>query len=211
MTKYCYFYEDHGHDTNDFLELGNQIEEAQKSRKLSHLVKGIKRARQKPQTPNGLKPSIKSLRIDSKVLLVGFSREHSWPIGEIGKGTKTIREVSFEDIKGILSYTDLEDKIIVNSKYPEHTVIIGKQLPANFKDRLQDLLRSNADVFAWTHADMTRIPRTIMVGGKPFNTKHKLNEYKHMKPVKQKKHVLGPDRNAAAYKEVEEIMKEGIL
>ncbi|GJT10045.1 hypothetical protein Tco_0857087 [Tanacetum coccineum] len=26
----------------------------------------------------------------------------------------------------------------------------------------------------------TRIPRTIMVGGKPFNTEHKLNEYKHM-------------------------------
>ncbi|GJT25330.1 reverse transcriptase domain-containing protein [Tanacetum coccineum] len=30
-----------------------------------------------------LKPSIKSLRVDSKVSLVGFSREHSSPIGEV--------------------------------------------------------------------------------------------------------------------------------
>nr|GEV59167.1 hypothetical protein [Tanacetum cinerariifolium] len=67
----------------------------------------------------------------------------------------------------------------------------SKQLPTNFKEKLQDLLRSNVDVFAWTHADMTRIPRTIMVGEKPFNKEHKLNEYKHVKPVKKKKHELG--------------------
>nr|GEX45823.1 reverse transcriptase domain-containing protein [Tanacetum cinerariifolium] len=38
-------------------------------------------------------------------------------------------------------------------------------------------------------------------GRKPFNIEHKLNEYKHIKPVKQKKHGLGHDRNAAACKE----------
>ncbi|GJZ70256.1 hypothetical protein Tco_0633806 [Tanacetum coccineum] len=30
-----------------------------------------------------LKPSIRSLRIDSKTLLVGFSGEYSWPLGEV--------------------------------------------------------------------------------------------------------------------------------
>nr|GEY00639.1 reverse transcriptase domain-containing protein [Tanacetum cinerariifolium] len=30
-----------------------------------------------------LKPSIRSLRVDSKISLVGFSREHSWPIEEV--------------------------------------------------------------------------------------------------------------------------------
>ncbi|GKF97472.1 hypothetical protein Tco_0293293, partial [Tanacetum coccineum] len=58
---------------------------------------------------------------------------------------------------------------------------------------------------------MTRIPRTITVGGKSFNTEHKLNEYKHIKPVKKKKRGLGPDRNETSCKEVEELMKEGIL
>ncbi|GJY33108.1 hypothetical protein Tco_0417577 [Tanacetum coccineum] len=84
-------------------------------------------------------------------------------------------------------------------------------MPADFKERLRDLLRSNANVFAWTHTDMTRTPRTIMVGGKPFNTEHKLNEYKHIKPVKQKKRGLGLDRSATTCKEVEELTKARIL
>nr|GEZ11046.1 hypothetical protein [Tanacetum cinerariifolium] len=43
MSKYCHFHEDYGHDTNDFRQLRNQIEEAVKSGLLSHLVKGIKK------------------------------------------------------------------------------------------------------------------------------------------------------------------------
>ncbi|GJR48846.1 reverse transcriptase domain-containing protein [Tanacetum coccineum] len=58
---------------------------------------------------------------------------------------------------------------------------------------------------------MTRISRTITVAGKPFNIEHKLNEYKHIKLVKQKKRGLGPDRNEAACKELEDLMKAGIL
>ncbi|GJZ39367.1 reverse transcriptase domain-containing protein [Tanacetum coccineum] len=58
---------------------------------------------------------------------------------------------------------------------------------------------------------VNRIPRTIMGGGKPFNTEHKLNEYKHIKPVKQKKRGLGPDHSAMAHKEVEELTKERII
>nr|GEU41101.1 DNA/RNA polymerases superfamily protein [Tanacetum cinerariifolium] len=86
-----------------------------------------------------------------------------------------------------------------------------KKLPKHFKGRLQDLLKANADVFAWTHADMTGIPRTITVKGKSFNTEHKLNEYSHVKPIKQKRRGLGPDNNTAACKEVEELTKARIL
>ncbi|GKE39450.1 hypothetical protein Tco_1462855, partial [Tanacetum coccineum] len=229
-----------------------------------------------------LKPFIRSLIVDSKVLLVGFSGEHSWPIGEVpleitigdspftrtktlnfvivrsnslhnllfrrtamqkmgiivsmihdaikfhtprkigiilsiyepdkvGEGQKKLRETSTEVTKGVLSCTDAEERIIINDKYLEHMVIIGKQLPTNSKEKLRDLLRSNVDVFAWTHVDMTGKSRTIMVGGKPFNTEHKLNKYKHIKSIKQKKRGLGPDRSQAACKEVEELIKAGIL
>ncbi|GJR32226.1 retrovirus-related pol polyprotein from transposon TNT 1-94 [Tanacetum coccineum] len=66
-------------------------------------------------------------------------------------------------------------------------------------------------VFAWTHADIIGIPRTIMIEGKPFKTEHKLNEYSHIKLIKQKRQGLGPDRNTSACKEVEELTKAGIL
>ncbi|GKC08121.1 hypothetical protein Tco_0999731 [Tanacetum coccineum] len=62
----------------------------------------------------------------------------------------------------------------------------------HFKERLPSLLRTNADVFAWTYADMMGIPRTITIDEKPFNTEHKLNEYSHIKPIKQKRGILGP-------------------
>ncbi|GJS33209.1 reverse transcriptase domain-containing protein [Tanacetum coccineum] len=194
--------------------------------------------------------------MDSKILLIGFSGEHSSPIGEVpleitignspnlrtetlnfvvvraikfytprgfgtvfstyepdkvGEGSKRLRETSTEVTKGVLSCTNAEEKIISNDKYPEQMVIIEKQLPTKFKEKLRDLLRSNVDVFAWTHTDMTGIPRTIIMGGKPFNPEHKLNEYNHIKPVKQKKRGLGPDRSKASCKEVEELIKAGIL
>ncbi|GJT79646.1 reverse transcriptase domain-containing protein [Tanacetum coccineum] len=126
---------------------------------------------------------------------------------KIKEGMKKVRETPPVSEKGVFSCTTTEEKVVANNKYPEQTVAIGKQLPEHFKGRLRDLLRANADVFAWTHANMTGIPRTITVKGNPFNTEHKLNEYSHVKPIKQKRRVLGPDRSTAACKEVEELTK----
>ncbi|GJT21474.1 hypothetical protein Tco_0891411 [Tanacetum coccineum] len=47
ISKYCYFHEDHGHDTNDCRQLRSQIKEAVKSIQLSYLVKGIKKEKAK--------------------------------------------------------------------------------------------------------------------------------------------------------------------
>ncbi|GJY53730.1 hypothetical protein Tco_0445394 [Tanacetum coccineum] len=107
---------------------------------------------------------------------------------KVREGLKNIKEASPINIQGILSCMNVEERIIVNDKHPEQTVIIGKQLPENFKEKLQNLLK-----------------------GKPFNTEHKLNEYCHIKPIKQKRRGLGPDRSTSACKEVEELMKAGIL
>ncbi|GJV22497.1 hypothetical protein Tco_1371517 [Tanacetum coccineum] len=127
------------------------------------------------------------------------------------EGPKRARKILATNKERVLSCVNAKEKIIVNDQYPDQTVTIGKQLPEHFKKELQNLLKSNADVFTWAHADMTGIPRTIMVEGKPFNTEHKLNEYSHAKPIKQIKKGLGPDRNMAACKETEELTKAGIL
>ncbi|GKA79921.1 reverse transcriptase domain-containing protein [Tanacetum coccineum] len=86
---------------------------------------------------------------------------------------KKVRETPPSSTKGVLSCTKAKEKVVNNDRYPEQTVTIGKQLLEHFKERLRDLLGSNADVFAWTHVDITGIPRTIMVEGKPFKTEHK--------------------------------------
>nr|GEV13967.1 reverse transcriptase domain-containing protein [Tanacetum cinerariifolium] len=93
-------------------------------------------------------------------------------------------------------------KVCLQSGYEEFPLLLWSA---------EDLLRFNTDAFSWTYADMTEIPRTIMVGGNLFNTEHKLNEYKHIKPVKQKKWGLALEQNEAASKEVDELTKAGIL
>ncbi|GKG06141.1 hypothetical protein Tco_0326227, partial [Tanacetum coccineum] len=97
---------------------------------------------------------------------------------ETDEGTKRARKIPAINEERVLSYVNAEEKIMVNDKYPDQMVTIRKQLPEHFKKELQNLLKSNADIFAWTHADMTGIPRTVMVEGKPFNTEHKLNANK---------------------------------
>nr|GEU72896.1 reverse transcriptase domain-containing protein [Tanacetum cinerariifolium] len=125
--------------------------------------------------------------------------------------TKKARRTVIINKERIPSREDTKEKIVVNEKYPKQMVTIKKQLPEHFKKELRNLLRANADIFAWTHADMIVILRTIMVDGKPFKTEHKLNEYSHIKPIKQNKRSLDPDCNASACKEAKEFMKTGIL
>ncbi|GKC31888.1 hypothetical protein Tco_1039182 [Tanacetum coccineum] len=132
-------------------------------------------------------------------------------IDEANEGTKRARKIHATNEERVLSCVNAKENIIINDRYPYQTVTIEKQLPEHFKKELSNLLMSNANVFAWTHANITGIPRTIMVEGKPFNTEHKLNEYSHVKLIKQNNRGLGPDRNMAACKETEELTKVGIL
>nr|GEU73865.1 reverse transcriptase domain-containing protein [Tanacetum cinerariifolium] len=59
---------------------------------------------------------------------------------------KKLREASLKIMKGVLHCVDAKERIVVNDKYPDQMVVVRKQLPTNFKKKLQDLLRSNADI-----------------------------------------------------------------
>ncbi|GJR79393.1 hypothetical protein Tco_0150178, partial [Tanacetum coccineum] len=61
---------------------------------------------------------------------------------------KKLKETFQEVTKGILNCVDAEERVVVNDKYPEQTIVNGKQLPTSFKKKLQDILMSNVDVFA---------------------------------------------------------------
>ncbi|GJT25448.1 reverse transcriptase domain-containing protein [Tanacetum coccineum] len=67
---------------------------------------------------------------------------------ETDEGTKRARKILATNEERVLSCVNAEEKIIVNDKYPYQTVTIRKQLPEHFKKELQNLLKSNADVFA---------------------------------------------------------------
>ncbi|GJV38600.1 reverse transcriptase domain-containing protein [Tanacetum coccineum] len=104
-----------------------------------------------------------------------------------------------------------EESLVLNDQYPEQTIAIGRQLPTKTKIKLQELLRTNIDVFAWTPSHMKGVPRTIRLGGEAFITEHIVNELKHVELVKQKKRSMAPERNEAFRIQVEELTKANIL
>ncbi|XP_071691283.1 uncharacterized protein [Rutidosis leptorrhynchoides] len=104
-----------------------------------------------------------------------------------------------------------EEKISINPLFPEQKVTIGGSLPMETKKKLPKLLQANIDIFAWEYGDMTGIPRTLSIDGTTFSTEHKLNEYRHLEPILQKKRNLASERDEAACKEVEELLQADII
>ncbi|GJS14616.1 reverse transcriptase domain-containing protein [Tanacetum coccineum] len=186
-----------------------------------------------------LNPAIKAARVDLKTPLVGFSGECSWFVGEIlleitigDVPLSRTETLNFIIVRSNSSHNMLLGRIAMqrmgiivstihgainfHTKKGIRTVFLTaeadegtkrtKRIPATNEERILNYINAEEKIIA----DMTGILRTIMVEGKPFNTEHKLNEYNHIKPIKQNKRGLGPDRNMAACKEIEELTKAGI-
>ncbi|GKC86208.1 hypothetical protein Tco_1141925 [Tanacetum coccineum] len=108
-----------------------------------------------------LKPSIRSLQYNP---------------GESKEEQRATNEEHQEEVKGILSCVNAEDRIVVNDQYFRTDNHHRETTSNKIKIRLQDLLRVYADVFAWTTAHMMRVPKTIMIAGEAFNIEHRVNE-----------------------------------
>ncbi|XP_057734366.1 uncharacterized protein LOC130949741 [Arachis stenosperma] len=72
---------------------------------------------------------------------------------------------------------------------PDQTINIGTLLKGDIKESLIQLLRDNADLFAWKAVDMPSIDPTLMC--------HKLAVYPGVWPVQQRRRKLGPERSYA--------------
>src|ERR1044071_4177149 len=78
------------------------------------------------------------------------------------------------------------EKWVINPKFPEQTVVIGHAISDSIRTHLKQLLTKNMDIFAFQPADIVGVPRHIV--------EHKLNIYKTVEPVAQKKHSMGPEK-----------------
>uniref|UniRef100_A0A2N9EPX2 Uncharacterized protein n=1 Tax=Fagus sylvatica TaxID=28930 RepID=A0A2N9EPX2_FAGSY len=80
---------------------------------------------------------------------------------------------------------------------------IGTTMPEKIRGSIVQILRENADVLAWSHEDMPGISNKVMV--------HKLNVNPSMHPVKQKRRVFAPERNADVMEEVDKLLTAGFI
>ena len=95
------------------------------------------------------------------------------------------------------------DTIRLEDGHPEKTTRIGASLPPQIKESLIQFLRSNKDVFAWSHEDMLGINPSII--------SNKLNVNPFLRPMKQKWRVFAPERNDAIMEEVDKLLMENFI
>ena len=90
----------------------------------------------------------------------------------------------------------LEEILLDDSKLDRTTKIETLANPA-LHQALIAFLRSNRDVFAWSHEDMPGIDSSIMV--------HRLNVSPSFPPIRQKKRVFALERDHAIAEEVRKL------
>jgi hypothetical protein len=93
----------------------------------------------------------------------------------------------------------MEELVDISLKEPGKSVKIGSELPIVIREELESFLRSNSNVFTWTHEDMFGIDPSVIA--------HQLNVDKSTKSIKQKRKSFTPKRNQAAANEVEKLLQ----
>uniref|UniRef100_A0A2N9H452 Uncharacterized protein n=1 Tax=Fagus sylvatica TaxID=28930 RepID=A0A2N9H452_FAGSY len=163
------------------------------------------------------RPTLNKLRAVTSTyhLLVRFPTEHG--IGELKGDQATARECYFASLgpeathqtmkidegHKLVEPTEELEVIALDDDEPSKTTSIGTKMDRTIREALISFLKSNLDVFAWTHDDMPGIdPATIC---------HKLNVDPSIRPIKQKRRVFAPDRNQAISDEVEKLLTAGFI
>ncbi|GKB73066.1 hypothetical protein Tco_0934478 [Tanacetum coccineum] len=155
---------------------------------------------------NRLRPEIKNQMVPATTSLIGMDGFHGGKIdistqrnhwkARVTKDTSsTINNARNDKISSHGRNTHANKvkeervKVAINPEHPEQTVMIGSDLTEKARVKLCNLLQRSLDIFAWTPADMTGVPRHI--------AEHRLNVREGCQPVRQKKRGQAAERNIA--------------
>ncbi|XP_013616926.1 PREDICTED: uncharacterized protein LOC106323330 [Brassica oleracea var. oleracea] len=99
-----------------------------------------------------------------------------------------------------------EDEVLelpIDDTDPSRTARIGVYLSEDMQRPVLNFLKANVSSFAWSMSDMKGIDPAI--------TTHELNVDLTVKPIKQKRRKLGPDRSKAVNEEVDRLLGAGSI
>ncbi|GKV35459.1 hypothetical protein SLEP1_g43722 [Rubroshorea leprosula] len=107
-----------------------------------------------------------------------------------------------EDETRAAAAEDVEE-VQIDDRDPSRKTQIGAKLNPEERAELIAFLLANKDVFAWTSADMPRIPTSVF--------QHKLSTNPLKKPVAQKRRLFGGERLKVIKEEVEKLLQAGFI
>ena len=111
--------------------------------------------------------------------------------------------MTIEESKTLVKPSEELDTIGLEDGSPEKTTKSGANLPSQVRGSLIQFLRSNKDVFAWSHEDMPGINPSII--------SHRLNIDPSLRLVKQKRRVFTLERNDAIMEEVDKLLTANFI
>ena len=95
------------------------------------------------------------------------------------------------------------EEVLFHDSDHRRTTKIGTLASPTIRQELAAFLRSNRDVFAWTHEDMLGIDSSVIV--------HRLNVSPSFPPIRQKKRVFAPERDQAIAEEVRKLQEANFI
>ena len=95
------------------------------------------------------------------------------------------------------------EEVFLDDSNHERTTKIGTLASPVVCQELTAFLRSNRDVFVWTHEDMPRIDPSVIV--------HRLNVSPSFPPIRQKKRVFALERDQAIAEEVRKLQEASFI
>ena len=84
-----------------------------------------------------------------------------------------------------------------------HLTNISSLMTQEETQSMQNILRRNHDIFAWTHSDMKGIHPSI--------ASHRLNAFPAARPIRQKIRRFHPDRQEVIRNEIDKLLEAGFI
>nr|KYP40031.1 Pro-Pol polyprotein [Cajanus cajan] len=124
----------------------------------------------------------------------------------------TVARINHEEITDLNPRSDARDERptpvdelddLQIGKLPKQTTKISRQLTPKLRQQLEAEILKNADLFAWSSADMPGIDADFIC--------HRLAIHKEAKPVAQRKRKVGGERREAIVAETQKLLNAGFI
>nr|GEX61086.1 reverse transcriptase domain-containing protein [Tanacetum cinerariifolium] len=160
MSKYCHFYEEHGHNINDCRQLRSQIEEAVKLGQLSHLMKGIKKEKWESYT-----------RDNTSEDFISEGRKIKFPSVTRGSHSSALVIITAKIFRREVGQVHMHSGSSCKVIYEHYFMKLKPSIRASKIDSKVPLIRFSGEK-SWS---IEEIPLEIMIGDPPLARRETLN------------------------------------
>ena len=114
-----------------------------------------------------------------------------------------VHAMNIEEHRMVTEPVEKLEKTLLDNSDPDQMTKIGTLANPAILQEFITFLRSNQNVFAWSHEDMPGIDPSVMV--------HRLNVSPSFPPVRQKKRVFALERDQAIVEEVRKLQEASFI